>query len=247
MMDDPKTTALRQQSEKISSLATAAAMALANPKADKAASGKQANALAPELKSFEAALSKLANDKDSEMTVSLNRRLARVRKLEQLTAAWQQKNAHLAANRYYRVLEMDQHRLSEDTLALTGKLETANAQLAGLPNDMLTLADEVKDAMRYDVLVEQMSAELGLRDGNLATAKAHQQKAIEGFARAEERFNKLIDRVIEEQDKVPPQVPDLDNMQLPTLEDLLARLESEADLAEALGIPNRPNESAGVA
>ncbi len=246
MKDDPKTTALRQQSEKISSLATAAAMALANPKADKAAAGKQVDALATELKSFEAALSKLANDKDSEMTVSLNRRLARVRKLEQLTAAWQQKNAHLAANRHYRVLEMDQHRLSEDTLALTGKLETANAQLAGLPDDILTLADEVKDAMRYDVLVEQMSAELGLRDGNLATAKAHQQKAIEGFTRAEERFNKLIDRVIEEQDKVPPQVPDLDNMQLPTLEDLLARLESEADLAEALGIPNRPNNLQGL-
>ena len=155
---------------------------------------------------------------------------AHARKLQQLTAAWQQKNAHVAANRHHRVLEMDQHRLSEDTLALTGKLETANAQLAGLPDDILTLADEVKDAMRYDVLVEQMSAELGLRDGNLATAKAHQQKAIEGFTRAEERFNKLIDRVIEEQDKVPPQVPDLDNMQLPTLEDLLARLESEAGI-----------------
>ena len=235
--EDQKTAALRQQSEKISSLATAAAMAVANPKADKSAAGKQVDALATELKSFETALSKLANDEDSAMTVAVNRRLARVRKLQQLTAAWQQKNAHVAANRHHRVLEMDQHRLSEDTLALTGKLETANAQLAGLPDDILTLADEVKDAMRYDVLVEQMSAELGLRDGNLATAKAHQQKAIEGFTRAEERFNKLIDRVIEEQDKVPPQVPDLDNMQLPTLEDLLARLESEADLAERSGSP----------
>ncbi len=239
--EDQKTAALRQQSEKISSLATAAAMAVANPKADKSAAGKQVDALATELKSFEGALSKLANDEDSAMTGAVNRRLARVRKLQQLTATWQQKNAHVAANRHNRVLEMDQHRLSEDTLALTGKLETANAQLAGLPDDILTLADEVKDAMRYDVLVEQMSAELGLRDGNLATAKAHQQKAIEGFTRAEERFNKLIDRVIEEQDKVPPQVPDLDNVQLPTLEELLARLESEADLAELLGIPDRPN------
>lgn len=35
-------------------------------------------------------------------------------------------------------------------------------------------------------------------------------------------------------------------MQLPTLEDLLARLESEADLAEALGIPNRPNNLQGL-
>jgi hypothetical protein len=246
MKDDQKSAALRQQSEKISSLATAAAMALANPKANKSAAGKQVDALATELKSFEATLSKLADDEDSAMTAAVNRRLARVRKVQQWTAAWQQKNAQVAANHHHRVLEMDQHRLSEDTLSLTGKLETANAQLAGLPDDILTLADEVKDAMRYDVLVEQMSAELGLRDGNLATAKAHQQKAIEGFTRAEERFNKLIDRVIEEQDKVPPQVPDLDNMQLPTLEDLLARLESEADLAELLGIPGRPNNLQGL-
>ncbi len=82
---------------------------------------------------------------------------------------------------------------------------------------------------------------------DLAAAKSHQKKAIEGFARAEERFNKLIDRVIAEQDKVPPQVPDLDNMQLPTLEELLARLESETDLAELLGIPDRPNEPPAAA
>jgi hypothetical protein len=246
MKDDPKTVALREQAVKISSLATAAALAAGNPKAGKAAeAGKQVDALAKELKSFEAALSKLAVSDDAALAVPLNRRLARIRKLQQLTAAWTQKNAHVAAGRFHRVLEMDQHRLSEDTLTLAGKLETANAQLAGLPDDILTLADEVKDAMRYDVLVEQMSAELGLRDGNLPTAKAHQQKAIEGFARAEERFNKLIDRVIEEQDKVPPQVPDLDNFQLPTLEDLLARLESEADLAELLGIPDRPNNLQG--
>jgi hypothetical protein len=119
-------------------------------------------------------------------------------------------------------------------------LENAGAQLAGLPDDILNLADEIKDGIRYDVLVEQMSAELGLRDGDLAAAKSHQKKAIEGLTRAEERFNKLIDRVIAEQDKVPPQVPDLDNMQLPTLEELLGRLESETDLAELLGIPDRP-------
>lgn len=111
--------------------------------------------------------------------------------------------------------------MSEETLEFNGKLENAGAQLAGLPDDILNLADEIKDGIRYDVLVEQMSAELGLRDGDLAAAKSHQKKAIEGLTRAEERFNKLIDRVIAEQDKAPPQVPDLDNVQLPTLEELL--------------------------
>ena len=180
------------------------------------------------------------------MALPVNRRLAAVRRLQQATATWTEKNGHVAAGRFNRALEVDQHRLSEETLQLVGKLETAAAQLAGLPDEVIGMVDEVKDAVRYDVSVEQMSAELGLRDGNLPEAKTHQKKAIEGFARAEERFNKLIDRVIAEQDKVPPQVPDLDNMQLPTLEDLLARLENEADLAEELGIPNRPTNLQGL-
>ena len=136
-----------------------------------------------------------------------------------------------------RGLEVDQHRLSEETLQLVGKLETAAAQLAGLPDEVIGMVDEVKDAVRYDVSSSRCRPSWGFATGNLPEAKTHQKKAIEGFTRAEERFNKLIDRVIAEQDKVPPQVPDLDNMQLPTLEDLLARLENETDLAEELGFP----------
>jgi hypothetical protein len=232
---------LKNQGARIATLANIAGSAVGKPTDAKAASAaRQVETLAAQLKSFEAALAKLAESDDQQLVLPVNRRLARVRKLEQLITAWTQKNAHVQARRFNRALEMDQHRLSEETLEFNGKLENAGAQLAGLPDDILNLADEIKDGIRYDVLVEQMSAELGLRDGDLAAAKSHQKKAIEGLTRAEERFNKLIDRVIAEQDKVPPQVPDLDNMQLPTLEDLLGRLESETDLAELLGIPDRP-------
>jgi hypothetical protein len=90
-----------------------------------------------------------------------------------------------------------------------------------------------------------MSAELGLRDGTLGVAVEHQRKAVNDFARAEERFDKLISRIIEEQNKTPPQVPDIDEIQLQTLEELLARLESEPELPELLGIPNRLNNLQG--
>jgi hypothetical protein len=239
--DDPRFAPLREQAARLSTTATLAATAARSPKAEGAATAaKKIDELAAQLKTFEAALVALANNDNPQLVEHVNRRLARVRKLQQLSAAWTQKNGHVAERRFHRALEIDQHRLSEDTLELTGKLENAAAQLAGLPDEVLALADEVKEALRYDVLVDQMSAELRLRDNDLAAAKTHQKKAIEGFARAEERFNRLIDRIIEEQDKVPPQVPDLDNMQLPTLEELLGRLESETDLAELLGIPGRP-------
>jgi len=232
---------LKNQGARIATLATIAGTAAGKPtEAKAAAAARQVETLAAQLKSFEGALAKLAESDDQQLVLPVNRRLARVRKLEQLTKAWTQKNAHVEARRFNLALEMDQHRLSEETLEFNGKLENAGAQLAGLPDDILNLADEIKDGIRYDVLVEQMSAELGLRDGDLAAAKSHKKKAIEGLTRAEERFNKLIDRVIAEQDKAPPQVPDLDNVQLPTLEELLGRLESENDLAELLGIPDRP-------
>ena len=239
--DDPRSLPLREQAQKVSTLATLAAMAAGSPNEKKATeAGKDVAALALQLKSFETALAQLANSDDAQIAVPVNKRLARVRTLEQLTAAWTEKNAHVAGGRLHRALELDQHRLSEDTLVLSAKLDRAMAEFAGLSEDVLALVDEVKDALRYDVLVDQMSAELRLREANLATAQTHQKKAIEGFARAEERFNKLIDRIIEEQDKTPPQVPDLDNVQLATLEELLARLEAEQNLAEMLGVPDRP-------
>jgi hypothetical protein len=245
--DGSQLASLREQAARLSTTAVLAATASRSPKAEEAATtAKKVDALAAQLKTLEAALAGLAKGDDSQLVVPVNRRLARVRKLQQLTAAWTEKNAHVAGQRFHRAIEIDQHRLSEETLEFTGKLENAGAQLAGLPDEVLALADEVKEALRYDVLVDQMSAELRLRDGDLAAAKTHQKKAIEGFARAEEKFNKLIDRVIAEQDKVPPQVPDLDNMQLPTLEELLARLESETDLAELLGIPGRPTNLQGL-
>jgi len=239
--DDPRSLPLREQAQKVSTLATLAAMAAGSPNEKKATeAGKDVAALALQLKSFETALAQLANSDDAQIAVPVNKRLARVRTLEQLTAAWTEKNVHVAGGRLHRALELDQHRLSEDTLVLSAKLDRAMAEFAGLSEDVLALVDEVKDALRYDVLVDQMSAELRLREANLATAQTHQKKAIEGFARAEERFNKLIDRIIEEQDKTPPQVPDLDNVQLATLEELLARLEAEQNLAELLGVPDRP-------
>jgi len=243
--EDPRIAPLREQAARVSTAAALATTA-ANGPAGPSAAVKQVDELHKQLKHFEFALVPLSETDDPQLVLHVNRRLARVRKLVQLTDVWVEKNTHAQEGRYHRALELDQHRLSEDTLELSGKLENLGAQLAGLPDDILTLGDELKDAVRFDVLVDQMAAELGLRDRNLPSAIEHQKKALDGFTRAEEKFNKLIDRVIQEQDKVPLDVPDIDNMQLQSLEDLLALLENENDLAEQLGIPNRPTNLQGL-
>jgi hypothetical protein len=237
--DDARIAPLNAQAARVSVKATQAAAAITTPKG-RSTVAKDVQELTGQLKDFESALVKLAENDDAELAGHVNRRLARVRKLQLLAAAWTQKNVHVQARQFHRALEMDQHRLSEETLEYTGKLDRIQAQLNGLPEDVVAIADELKDILKYDVLVDQMSAELKLRDRDLPAAQEHQKKALGGLARAEERFDKLIDRVIQEQDKIPPEVPDIDNMQLQTLEELLAQLENEADLAEELGIPTRP-------
>lgn len=239
--DDPKIVAATEQSTKVAALANVTAD-LGLKSEDKAQAEKKAVELATELKTLEDRLSAVVEGAadQTQLIEHANRRLAVVRKSQENLAAWAEKNKHLEAAELHRVVEIDQHRLADDTLVLSDKLENLEAQLAGVPGDILDIADEIKQTMRFDVLVDQMNAELKLRDSDLPAAKEHQQKAIEGLARAESQFDKLIDRVIEEQDKVPPQVPDLDNFQLQSLEDLLAILEAEQTLAETLGIPNRP-------
>ncbi len=237
-VDDPRVAPTREQAVKVAGLAGKTAAAVA--KQDQAAVAKLTESLSTELKAFEESLAGLAKGDDPQLVTNINRRLARVRDIQQKLSAWSEKQDHVNNAELNRVLELDQHRLAEDTLAFVDKLSNLEAQLAGLPPDVATLGDQLRDVIRYDVLVDQMSSELRLRDADLKESRDLQQRAIEGFAKAEASFDKLIDRIIEEQDKEPPQVPDLDNFQLPTLEDLLARLEAEQDLAELLGIPNRP-------
>lgn len=239
--DDPRVAAATELVRRAAATSSAASELVMQRDAAEAAV-KKVDELKASMKALEDGLSRLAAESgdDAQLTEHANRRLAAVRRNQQLLEGWTEKNTHLKEKVLHRAVEIDQHRLAEDTLTLTDKLENMEAQLAGLPSDILDMADEIKQTMRFDVLVEQMNAELKLREADLPTAKDYQQRAIEGLARAESQFDKLIDRFIEEDDKVPPQVPDIDNMQLPTLEELLARLEAEAQLAELLGLPQRP-------
>jgi len=236
---DEKIAPLLERAASAAAAATAASAEAGKPDGEEAMR-KQVEQLDARLKALEEGLVAGAVGDNAPLVEHLNRRLARTRKIQTWVTGWIAKQTHASQNEPHRALEIDQHRLAEDTLELSGKFDNLEAQLAGLPIDILDMAVELKDVMRYDVLVDQMSAELRLRDEDLPVASEHQKKAIDGLARAEALIDKLMGRVIEELDKVPVDVPDIDNAQLPTLEELLARLETEQELAELLGIPLRP-------
>ncbi len=238
-LNDPRIVPVRAQAQRVAAAAASIANAVANRGKDETI-GERVEALAGLLKEYEAGLAGLAGDSDERLVVHANRRLSEVRTIQLKLAGWTQKNAHVQAKKFNHALELDQRGLAEDTLTLTDKLEAMDAQLAGLPDDILELGAELREIIRFEVLVDQMTAELSLRDDDLPGATEQQAKAVGDFAKAEEVFDKLIDRVIEEGDKEIPLVPDIDNAQLPTLEELLARLENEPQLAELLGIPPRP-------
>src|SRR5690606_23864014 len=72
------------------------------------------------------------------------------------------------------------------------------------------------------------------------TAAERTQDAVKSFQKAEELFDELFKKVIEEADKLPVQDPIADLLDDPTLDELLRLLENEQDLAALLGIPPRP-------
>ena len=96
--------------------------------------------LATQLKSFEAALAKLAESDDSAIGATVNRRLAAVRKLQQSTkrlAAKERTRGGIAASTARsRWISIGCPKIP---LELNGKLENAGAQLAGLPDDILDI------------------------------------------------------------------------------------------------------------
>jgi len=237
--DDETIARLHEQSTQVATTAAFVATAPEKTADEQNARSKKVDELIEQMDEFDAGLTELADGDDAQLAEHANRRLVQIGKLQMFISAWKEKNAHLVDGEFHRVLEVDQHQLAEGTLELSGKLDNLEAQLAGLPDDILDLADEMNETLKYDALVDQMSAELALQEEDLPSGQELQQSSLEHLARAEELFDKLIDRIIEEQDKVPPEVPDLDNTQLPTLEELLAQLENEQELAEALGIPPR--------
>ncbi|MBX3436922.1 MAG: hypothetical protein KF861_05495 [Planctomycetaceae bacterium] len=184
-----------------------------------------------------------------ELATFLVRRLAETRKLIARTSGWVYQLEHLADGNYPAAAAVDQQQLAEETNQLTAELANLEQELVGilgredgtLPPEISALARSLFATLDDDVAGSQLGAVFALRRNRPSEASTRTQDAAKAFVRAEEIFDDLIKRAIELADKLPVQDPIADLLDDPTLDELLALLENELDLAAALGIPARPN------
>ncbi len=91
------------------------------------------------------------------------------------------------------------------------------------------------------ITFNQAAATFELNNERLEEAEAQQTLAVEGFARAEELFDKMRRTTAEILDEVEVDNPNIADLQDPTLDEFLEQLEREPNLNQLLGIPNRPS------
>jgi hypothetical protein len=211
----------------------------------------KAEALLEKLKSFDSAVAATSEseDADEQLLAHLANRVRESRDISLSVAGWQQKVQSLQDDKYHVAAEVDQHAVTDETVALSRKLENLEAMLDEMPFEIVELARDLTQTLKYDLIVDQMSAELALRENRLSVAVEQQQRANESFETAEAQFDELMAKVIAELDAEAmenPDIADLDDIEGQTLEELLALLESEQQIGDFLGIPFRPTNLPGM-
>jgi hypothetical protein len=209
-----------------------------------------AEQLVAEFGRLEAALDLLnfENKDEEEVTTYVAARLLESRAVADQAVAWATVARHLEAKRYAGLAEVDQQKLSITAELLRVEMLEIEQDLdgqfqqqteSGLPVEIRVLVDELHRTMEA-VVFNQAAATFAMTQNNLGEAELQQAKAVEGFARAEELFDRIRRAVVDALDEYDLEDPNIADLVDPTLDEFLAQLEREPNIEAQLGIPNRP-------
>jgi hypothetical protein len=202
--------------------------------------------MACSLSELDAALERLAFENETQETTDFtDKRLAESRALLEQVIGWTELAEHLQSSRFHGLAKVDQQQLALRTELLRIDVENIDQQLLAqfrgeVPEEITKLAGELK-ALMESITFNQAAATFELQSERLKDAEMQQALALEGFERAEELFDRIRRRVVEELDKNDPPDPNIADLEDPTLDELLEQLEREPDLNALLGLPSRPS------
>ncbi|HSG73166.1 MAG TPA: hypothetical protein VLA12_22315, partial [Planctomycetaceae bacterium] len=162
---------------------------------------------------------------------------------------WNQALRNIRGERYPLLAERDQRRLGIATELLRVSLLSMESDLEGqfqqadedatLPGEIRELIYELHRVME-GITLNQAAAGFSLTADDLTDAERQQYQTLEGFRTAEELFEKIRRAVVLALDEYDVDDPTIDQLQDPTLDQFLERLEREPNIEAQLGIPNRP-------
>ena len=190
-------------------------------------------------------LQRMSNDQTNfEIANNATRRLPDLQKVRFDTQQWAGQLELLKQDQVHELYSVDQEnrrdqllQYSVKTASLEGQLTAALQREDGmLPEEVVTKSKELQKLLDIELPAEQLIAAQTLSDGDSQLSKLKQGKIAENFSKAEKLFDKILQAVADELDKLPVQDPIASLLQDPTLDEILFRLENELDLLEELGL-----------
>jgi hypothetical protein len=216
-----------------------------NPDDGAAALAAEADAMRLALVEFDAALEQLEADSSDEDTGQfVLKRLAEGRALAEHIGSWAESVTHIQQHNFLGLAKVDQQQLAERTEQQRMAMLEINTQLAGqfpsgVPEKVQAIVSELQQVMEA-ITFNQVAAAFSLEGKAGADAESQQMLAVESFERAQELFDQMRRLVVDELDKIDPEDPNIADLEDPTLDQLLQRLEREPDLDTLLGLGQRP-------
>jgi len=205
---------------------------------------EQAESLHRQLKEFQTRLPDVMNDhpEHNRLAIHVANRLAEVKKLITQTSGWVYQANTVADGLHHLAADVEQNRIAIDTAHLAVKLESLESTLAGMPDNIIHLAQDLFVTFDEHLLPDLVATQLALQQNQLPKAVEQQITVSQEFAKAEEQLDEIMDGIIKALDAAPAnaKLEGGDNLRAKTLEELLAMLEDEKLAAENLGIPPRP-------
>ena len=229
---------IKAKGTRIAAAATDLARMASDP--ESTAAQESATTLYGLLLDFRETLPDLLNSTDHpKLPAHITWRMQEADKLITEVSGWIRKENAMKEGRHHLAAEVDQHRLTVDTMELSRKLTSLEAQCAGISPALHESAQALLSALEEDLIPELEEAQKHLSSNKLPQVAEHQATALQHFAKVEAQLDEVMDGIIKYLDSLPVnRTPTLaDDAEPESLEDLLAMLEDEARAAESLGIP----------
>ncbi|GAA5509558.1 hypothetical protein [Novipirellula caenicola] len=209
-----------------------------------------ARTLVAQFDRFSATLDRLLfeNEAVDAITDYVEPRMLETRTVADQADAWAILSQSLAEQSFSRIVKTEQHRIAVETQMLRVEMLDMKTELDGqfqqfaessVPNEIAVMIEQLHRLMET-ITFNQAAAAFRAGQTQLDSAARQQQLATERLIDAEQLFDKIRHAVVDALDQYDMQNPNIADLRDPTLDEFLARLEREPNIAAQLGIPNRP-------
>ena len=221
-------------------VSTATEMANQSKESDPSEARETSTQLYEQLRAFQEALPRLLDPgQHPKLPTHVANRLQETEKLITEVSGWIRRQQLLDDGKDHLAVEIDQHRITVDTMELNRKLTSLSAQCQGISPELAEAARVFLATMEDDLIPELEQAQIGCGKNDIPRSIEHQSASLSLFTRAEQELDEIMDGIIKHLDSLPynksPSLPP--GAEPPSVDDLLALLEDEARAAESLGIP----------